>query len=57
MKKAKNKSKGNSPVETRPSKEKNTKAAEKQQQHFEDDGMDFGGLPDRDLKKNLGGCG
>ncbi len=23
-----------------------------------DDGrMDFGGLPDRDLKKNLGGCG
>lgn len=23
----------------------------------EDERMDFGGLPDRDLKKNLGGCG
>lgn len=23
----------------------------------DDDKMDFGGLPDRDLKKNLGGCG
>ncbi|MDQ2657607.1 MAG: hypothetical protein M3Y60_09325 [Bacteroidota bacterium] len=24
---------------------------------FDDGRMDFGGLPDRDLKKNLGGCG
>ena len=23
----------------------------------ENDRMDFGGLPNRDLKKNLGGCG
>jgi hypothetical protein len=23
----------------------------------QDDPWDFGGLPDRDLKKNLGGCG
>jgi hypothetical protein len=26
-------------------------------QEEQDDRMDFGGIPNRDLKKNLGGCG
>lgn len=35
-----------------------TKAEEPEVPTIEDDnGMGFGGLPDRDLKKNLGGCG
>lgn len=32
-------------------------AAVPDEQTAEDGRMDFGGLPNRDLKKNLGGCG
>jgi len=36
----------------------NAKSQEREITHRESEGrMDFGGLPDRDLKKNLGGCG
>jgi hypothetical protein len=39
-------------------KTKETKPEQKQAPEQENQsGFDFGGIPDRDLKKNLGGCG
>lgn len=57
MKKAGKKSKADTREAGKARDEKATKSLEKDEQNMEEGRMDFGGLPNRDLKKNLGGCG
>lgn len=57
MKKARKKSKAETPREIKIADEKVLRVVEKGDEDVEDGRMDFGGIPNRDLKKNLGGCG
>ena len=58
MKKASKNSKSDMKSQIKPKAAEASKPSQEKQHEEGDDGrMDFGGLPDRDLKKNLGGCG
>ena len=48
------KAKGQTQEKPEPLQPEKSSAIEEQR---DDEKLDFGGLPDRDLKKNLGGCG
>lgn len=56
-KRQKKSSKPETPREVKATDEKVPGIIEKEDKDVEDGRMDFGGLPNRDLKKNLGGCG
>ena len=57
MKKIKKKSKGDSGTIAPKKEEEKGHQRAPEERFLEEERQDFGGLPDRDLKKNLGGCG